>query len=116
MFRIRIRWIRNELVFRIRIHNYENPIPEPFHFIMSCKFKLPLLINIKQYLRTFLSHRKVRQNPAVLDLSLNKFRIDQDPAEPEPEFSNFYGAQESASLTSLAGQYVNPIPTRFLPP
>ncbi len=53
------------------------------------------LIKIKQYFRTSLSHRKVRQNPAVLDISVINFRIGQDPAEPELEFSNFYGAQES---------------------
>ncbi len=41
---------------------------------------------------------------------------------PEPVFLNVYGAQESipgmnsASLCGLAGQYDNPIPTRFLAP
>jgi hypothetical protein len=41
---------------------------------------------------------------------------------PEPVFLNVYGAQESilrndsASLCSLAGQYDNPILTRFLAP
>jgi hypothetical protein len=40
----------------------------------------------------------------------------------EPVFLNVYGAQKSiprinsASLCSLAGQYDNPIPTRFLAP
>jgi hypothetical protein len=42
--------------------------------------------------------------------------------QPEPEFLNVYGAQESiprnesASQGSLACQYDNPIPTRFLVP
>jgi hypothetical protein len=43
-------------------------------------------------------------------------------APPEPEFLNVYGAQELisrnqfCSLRSTAGQYDNPIPTRFLDP